>query len=80
VQSIVFLPYQIHYVMRSKSEYVVMMAVKCYVIIDIQALLRYIKKRSGYQRYVQKNRTYSSNTWEVMMKPISNLKIRHRIE
>ena len=48
---------QIHYVMRSKSEYVVMMGSKMLCNIDIQAVLRYHQEKEADVTVVYKNMT-----------------------
>lgn len=51
---------QIHYVMRSKSEYVVMMGSKMLCNIDINALLRYHQEKEADVTVVYKNMVRSS--------------------
>lgn len=51
---------QIHYVIRSKSEYVVMMGTKMLCNIDIKALLRYHQEKKADVTVVYKNMVQSS--------------------
>ncbi|MCA9765325.1 MAG: glucose-1-phosphate adenylyltransferase subunit GlgD [Carnobacterium sp.] len=51
---------QIHYVIRSKSEYVVMMGTKMLCNIDINALLRYHQEKKADVTVVYKNMVQSS--------------------